>query len=154
DVAFPYPKARWYGEPSGETREAFFHQATLMNLDAMTSPQSSEKLSTRLWRRYGAEALWVLEAIRCDERMADVLIEHSEYIRAEIALTARREMVTKLEDFLRRRSKISLVVHVDALRNAPGLLEACVILFGDEADAKLAEYFTSFDKAHRGGGGR
>jgi len=52
-----------------------------------------------------------------------------------------REMITKLDDFLRRRSKIALVVSQDKLRESAGLREACRILFGDEADAKFAEYF-------------
>jgi hypothetical protein len=51
--------------------------------------------------------------------------------------------VTKLEDFLRRRSKISLVVRREDILSAPGLKEACEILFGDEADSKLNEYIDS-----------
>jgi glycerol-3-phosphate dehydrogenase len=140
-IAFPYPAARWYGEPPEETRREFLHQAELMGLDAMTSPRSSEKLSTRLWRRYGAEALGLLEDIRADPRMAEVLIENAEYLRCEIAQAARREMIVKLGDFLRRRSKIALVVREDVLRQAPGLREACRLLFEDQADAKLDEYF-------------
>ena len=50
-------------------------------------------------------------------------------------------MIVKLDDFLRRRSKISLVLSKDDLRSAPGLREACAILFGDQADARYAEYF-------------
>jgi len=50
-------------------------------------------------------------------------------------------MVVKLEDFLRRRSKIALVVRRDEIARAPGLREACRILFGDDAEAKIAEYF-------------
>jgi glycerol-3-phosphate dehydrogenase len=134
------PHRRWYGEPDAELRDEFFHQAARMDLDAMTSPRSSEKLSTRLWRRYGAEAFSLLESIRADPRTAEVLIAGAEYLRCEIELTARREMIVKLEDFLRRRSKIALVIrHEDAVA-APGLREACAILFGDQADARLAEY--------------
>ncbi len=70
-----------------------------------------------------------------------MLIENAEYLRCEIEQAARREMVVKLEDFLRRRSKISLVVSRDALVNAAGLKEACEILFGEQADAKWREYF-------------
>jgi glycerol-3-phosphate dehydrogenase len=140
-VQLPYPEQRWYGEPPAEVRDEFFHQARLLGLDELTSPRSSEKLTTRLWRRYGAEALPMLESIRADPAMAEVLIENAEYIRAEIEQTARREMVTKLDDFLRRRSKISLVIKDELLQAAPGLREACAILFGDEADEKLAEYF-------------
>ena len=55
-------------------------------------------------------------------------------------------MVTKLEDFLRRRSKISLVVRQEDILAAPGLREACEILFGNEAEAKLQEYITSVRK--------
>ncbi len=139
-VTLPFADRLWYGEPA-ESREEYFHQARLMGLDEMTSPQSSEKLSTRLWRRYGAVALGLLEAIRRDPRMADVIIETSEYIRCELDEAARREMIVKLDDFLRRRSKISLVVRREEIRRAAGLREACRILFGDEADAKIAEYF-------------
>jgi glycerol-3-phosphate dehydrogenase len=139
-VSLTYPRRRWYGEPDAELREEFFHQAARMDLDAMTSPRSSEKLSTRLWRRYGVEAFTLLESIRADPRTAEVLIEGAEYLRCEIELTSRREMVVKLEDFLRRRSKISLVIRHEDTVAAPGLREACAILFGAEAETRLAEY--------------
>ncbi len=142
-IAVPFPDARWYGEAPEQTRREFFHQARLMDLDARTAPGFSEKLSTRLWRRYGAEALRLLEEIRTDPREAEILIEGTEYLRCELPFIARREMVVKLEDFLRRRSKISLVVRDADLRRAKGLREACAILFGGEreADRQLAEYF-------------
>jgi len=142
-IGFPYPDARWYGEPPRETHREFLHQARLMDLDGLTSPLSSENLTTRLWRRYGAEALGLLEDIRADPRMAEVLIEGAEYLRCEIAQAARREMIVKLDDFLRRRSKIALVIHRDVLRIAPGLREACEILFGEDADARFDEYFAT-----------
>jgi glycerol-3-phosphate dehydrogenase len=139
-VRAPYPESPWYGEPSVEVRDEFFHQARLMKLDDLTSPSSSEPLSTRLWRRYGAAALGLLESIRQDRSEADLVIENAEYIRCEIEEAATREMVTKLDDFLRRRSKIALVVSRPAIEGAAGLRDACRILFGDEAEAKLAEY--------------
>ena len=49
--------------------------------------------------------------------------------------------LAKLEAFLRRRSKISLVVRREEIRRAPGLREACAILFGRDIDAKISEYF-------------
>ena len=64
-------------------------------------------------------------------------------MRVEIEHAANREMITKLEDFLRRRSKISLVVRKRDILAAPGLKEACEILFGDEAEQKLQEYIES-----------
>ena len=36
-----------------------------------------------------------------------------------------------------------LVVSQEVLRGAEGVHEACKILFGEEADAKYAEYFAS-----------
>ncbi len=142
-VVMPRSDARWYGEAPEEIHEQYLQEAAAMDLDGMTSPLSSEKLTTRLWRRYGAEALELLREIRSDPRMAEVLIENAEYLRAEIALAARREMIVKLEDFLRRRSKIALVVRGDVLSQAPGLRDACRLLFGDLADARFEEYFAT-----------
>jgi hypothetical protein len=50
-------------------------------------------------------------------------------------------MIVKLDDFLRRRSKIALVVRNEDIKNAPGLMEACEILFGEQAQEKIDEYF-------------
>ena len=140
-VDLAYPAYKWYGEPHASVREEYMHQARLMNLDSYTSPESIESLSTRLWRRYDQQALELLAQIREDPRQAEVLIKGTDYIRCEIELIRHQEMVTKLEDFLRRRSKIALVVRHEDIRRADGLLEACKILFGDLADEKLKEYF-------------
>jgi len=140
-LVLPYPDRVWYGEPRGAAREEFVHQAKLMDLDALVAGTLSEKLSSRLWRRYGSAAFGMLEDIRRDARNAEVLIENAEYLRCEIEHAARCEMVVRLDDFLRRRSKISLVVADAVLRDADGLKEACEILFGDRASAKLDEYF-------------
>jgi hypothetical protein len=42
---------------------------------------------------------------------------------------------------MRRRSKIELVVRDEAIENSPGLREVAQILFGDDAERRLAEYF-------------
>jgi len=140
-VAVPQRDNTWYGEPGSELRNEFMLQAKLMNLDALTDASSSEPLSERFWRRYGETAFGLLERIREDESCADLLIENAEYTRCEIELAARREMIVKLEDFMRRRSKIEQVVRRAELINAPGLLEACEILFESEAKEKLDEYY-------------
>jgi len=145
-LELPYPKRTWFGEPGAAVRDEYFHQARLMDLDRLTAPSANEKLSTRLWRRYGANALPMLEAIRADPRQAELIIENAEYVRVELEEAARREMITRLDDFLRRRSKISLVVRHDLLRHAAGLREACRILFGADADARYDEYFAAEDK--------
>jgi alpha-glycerophosphate oxidase/glycerol-3-phosphate dehydrogenase len=139
-ISLPHENFKWYGEPDDTVRDEFFHRAQLMDFDALTPPKSSEPLTKRFWRRYGRNAINMLEKIRENPEKAELLIENSEYLRVEIEHAAEREMVTKLEDFLRRRSKISLVVRQADILAAPGLKEACEILFGDEADAKLQEY--------------
>lgn len=141
-VDVPDQSVKWYGEASQSVHDSFMLQARLMDLDAMTHSSSSEPLTTRLWRRYGANALEILEGIRENPKRAELLIENAEYLRGEIELAARREMISKLDDFLRRRSKISLVVKHDKLVQSKGLREACEILFADQAEQKLAEYLT------------
>ncbi|MGB0680315.1 MAG: glycerol-3-phosphate dehydrogenase/oxidase [Polyangiales bacterium] len=140
-IAFPYDPHKWYGEPDSRIRDDFFHECAVMRLDDRTAPTASEPLSTRLWRRYGAKAFHLLEEIRRDSRMAEQLIEQAEYIRCEIEQAARSEMVTKLADFLRRRSKIAQVVRHEDLQRSEGLREACVIFFGEAAEARWQEYF-------------
>ncbi|TQV70137.1 FAD-dependent oxidoreductase [Exilibacterium tricleocarpae] len=139
-IAAPYPRQRWYGEADDSVKQEFLHQARLMGLDAMTPASSSEPLTERLWRRYGRSAIGMLETIRQDPAEAELLIENAEYLRCEIRQAARFEMITKLEDFLRRRSKIAQVVRHRDIIAAPGLKEACVILFGEQAEEKLQEY--------------
>lgn len=140
-ISLPYKNHKWYGEPSVDVKQEFLHQASLMGLDNLTNPKSSEKLTTRFWRRYGANAISILENIRSDIKKADVLIEGAEYTRAEIEFAAKTEMITKLDDFLRRRSKIALVLKKEDIKKASGLKEACEIFFGNDADKKIKEYF-------------
>lgn len=142
-ITLEQEQGNWYGEPGPPIRKAFFRQAHLMRLDDLRVSKEHELLSTRLWRRYGLRAFAMLESIRRDPAMDDVLIEGSEYLRCELHHAAQTEMITKLEDFLRRRSKIALVLPDDKIRNAKGIHEACRMLFGDEAEQKYNEYFSA-----------
>ena len=112
-----------------------------MKLDELRTKPGTEPLSDRLWRRYGRRAFDLLESIRADPRMGEDIMGSADYLRAELYNAAEHEMIVKLDDFMRRRSKIDLVVHDDAIRNSPGLPEVAEILFGDAAEARLAEYF-------------
>lgn len=132
----------WYGEPARATRKEFFRQARLMKLDRIRDKPEVEPLSDRLWRRYGRRAFAMLDAIREEPAMSEDIMGSADYIRVELHEAARSEMVTKLEDFMRRRSKIELVVSDHDINHSPGLREVAEILFGaDEADRRLAEYF-------------
>jgi glycerol-3-phosphate dehydrogenase len=131
----------WYGEAGEESRREFYRQARLIHLDDLRAKPGVEPLSDRLWRRYGRRAFTMLEAVREDPRMGHDIMDSADYLRVELHHAARTEMVTKLDDFLRRRSKIDLVVSDHDVRHATGLREVAEILFGPNADAKLQEYF-------------
>ena len=135
----------WYGEPAEATRDEFYRQARLMRLDEYRTKADTEPLTDRLWRRYGRRAFGMLEAIREDPTMANDVMGSADYLRVELYSAARSEMVTRLEDFMRRRSKIELVVHDDDIRDSPGLFDVAEILFGDDAERRLAEYFGGVD---------
>jgi alpha-glycerophosphate oxidase/glycerol-3-phosphate dehydrogenase len=130
----------WYGESAASIKKEFEYRAKLIDLDSMTPAYSSEKLTTRLWRRYDIHALQILDEIQRDPSQAEQLMENAEYIRAELHYAARREMITRLEDFLRRRSKIEMVLRKKDIVSTAGIDEACDILFGDKAAQKKQEY--------------
>ena len=136
----PYKDAIWYGESDDKIKAEFEYRAKLIDLDSMTPEYSSEPLTTRLWRRYDIHALQILDEIQRDPSQAEQLLENAEYLRAELHYASRREMITKLEDFLRRRSKIEMVLRKSDIVGAKGIVEACQILFGEKAQEKLDEY--------------
>ena len=130
----------WFGEPAAATRAEFYRQARLMKLDSLRTKPDAEPLTDRLWRRYGRRAFSMLEAIRDDPRMGEDIMDSADYLRVELHLAANTEMITRLEDFTRRRSKIDQVVCRDEIVGSSGLAEVAEILFGDDADRRLAEY--------------
>ncbi len=136
-------RGNWYGEPAAETRAEFHRQARRMHLDDLRDRPRSEPLSDRLWRRYGRRAFSMLEAIRSDPTMGDDVLGGTDYLRVELHLAASTEMVTRLEDFMRRRSKIELVVPAAEYLHSEGLVEVAEILFGAAAPRKLEEYRSS-----------
>lgn len=135
------PKTKWYGEPNQVEREAYFARAKKIGIDKILASDTGEVLSERLWRRYGAQAQGMLDAIEQDSAMREPIIEHAGIRRCEIAHLAENEMIVRLEDYLRRRSKIELLVPRATLRESTGLFEACEKFFGAEAKQKFDEYF-------------
>lgn len=139
-IDLPFEDAIWYGESDDKIKEEFEYRAKLIGLNGMTPEYSSEMLTTRLWRRYDIHALQILDEIQRDPAQAEQLLENAEYLRAELHYASRREMITTLEDFLRRRSKIEMVLRKSEILDTKGIVEACEILFGDKAQEKLNEY--------------
>ena len=140
-VALEADQRNWYGEPDSASRAEFFRQAHLMHLDEMRSKPDTEPLSVRLWRRYGRRAFDMLEHIRDDPSMATDVMESADYLRVELHNAADHEMIVKLDDFMRRRSKIDLVVADDEFVGSDGLAEISQLLFGDDGERKLDEFY-------------
>jgi|TARA_Y100000031_G_scaffold156426_1_gene210914 glycerol-3-phosphate dehydrogenase len=140
-LSLPQKNRKWYGEPDQAIRKEYLDLAKSMKLDELTSSSSSEILSSRLWRRYGKKAFGLLESIQKEPKMAEPLIEGTDYIKCELTEAANREMIVTLEDFLRRRSKLALVVKHEDLKKSDGLREACKILFAEDAADRWEEYF-------------
>ncbi|WP_047198285.1 glycerol-3-phosphate dehydrogenase/oxidase [Caldimonas brevitalea] len=142
-VPLPHPRRRWYGEGRPEQRELLLRQCAELALPTPSAAAGEEGSGERLWRLYGEAAFELLETLRADPSAAEIVIEGTDYMRCELALCARREMVTTLEDFLRRRTKIELTLGRARLQASKGLPEACRLLFGQDAQRQLDAYFAS-----------
>jgi glycerol-3-phosphate dehydrogenase len=133
--------SKWYGEPDKSVKIRYFKRAQQLGLDQIVASDTGELLSERLWRRYAIHALSMLDTIEKDPTQSESLIEGSGIRRCEIDYLAENEMIVKLEDYLRRRSKLELLVTKTSLRESSGLFEVCEKLFGDQAQIKYDEYF-------------
>ena len=70
-------------------------------------------------------------------------MDSADYLRVELPSCSRDRDGDRLDDFLRRRSKIALVVPEEDIRSSPGLREVAEILFGEAADRKIDEHFST-----------
>lgn len=142
DLGIPVPTAggRWYGEPPLERRAAFLARAAAMELDRLTPAASTEPLSLRFWRRYGESAFELLDLISADSSLAAPILVKAEYTVAEVNLTARREMIVELKDFMRRRSKIEQVVRRSEIAGDDGIFRLCSQFFGEQGDDMARAY--------------
>ena len=140
-VGLKRPSAQWRGEPDETRRTRYFKAAHHIGANRITAADTGEPLSERLWRRYGESAITMLEAIRRDPAMAQTAIEGTGVRRCELDHLADNEMIVKLEDYLRRRSKLELLIGRERLKSRKGLFEVCERLFGARARAEYDEYF-------------
>jgi len=146
-VALAQSGRPWFGEDPA-ARQQLLEEARRMGLDSGASP-GADPIAERLWRRFGAGALPLLAAIRRDPAAAAEVVPGGDVLRCEVEEAARGEMVVRLEDLLRRRTSLALVVRREVLRGSEGLREACRILFGAAADTRWAEYFADAPPAAR-----
>jgi len=133
----------WYGEPDAQQHLAYCKRSESLKLDKVKLPDSDGSLQTRLWRRYGLDALAMLDQIEVEPSMAAPVIEGAGLFRCELAHLAEKEMPASLEDLLHRRTKIGLVVSTEKLKSSAGTMAVCQQVFGDQAQQKFDEYFAS-----------
>lgn len=133
-VALEPPTTRWYGEGDGG-RARQDADEVLARARRLGLPEAAGQ---RLWRRFGAEARALLDRIEADPGLADELVPGGEVLRVEAVHAAEHERVERLDDFLRRRTRLQEVVPAEAL--APVLPELARLLFGDQAPAALAAH--------------
>lgn len=136
----PVQTEQWFGEDALEHRQAF--ESLAMQIGLQNQAWLGEGTSyERLWRLYGQDALGICQRIQAEPALSESVVQGYPVLLAEVAHMAEHEMVETIDDFLRRRSRLALVVPQQQLRESEGLRKAAQILFGDKADAKLAEYF-------------
>jgi glycerol-3-phosphate dehydrogenase len=63
---------------------------------------------THLYRRFGDDALTLVEMVRSDPSLAETAIEGQPYAGVEFVFSARYEMATSLVDLLTRRTRAHL----------------------------------------------
>jgi len=133
---------RWYGEAEAGQYSRYREHAGRLSLDEISLPGSDETLLTRLWRRYGVDAFVMLERIEQDRNQVEPVIEGAVLYRCELSHLAEKEMITSLDDLLRRRTKIALVTPREKLKTSEGTMEICRAVFGEQAREKYDEYFS------------
>jgi len=126
-------KQKWYGEDEG--KEAFLTDAKHLNKEQLDGIDNS---ADRLWRRYGKEAGLLLAMVNDQPELAEEAITGSGVLRVEVKYAAEHEMVVTMEDFLRRRTNLSLCHRLsNATQEMAKIAES---LFGNEAVDQLQEY--------------
>lgn len=121
-VALEPPRQRWYGEADEAQHRAVLDRARALGGGA--EPPWAE----RLWRRYGPQARALLDLVEQDPSMAEEIVAGGEALWAEASHAARHEMVERVEDFLRRRTRLEQVIPREQLEPILPRLEQA--LFG------------------------
>ncbi len=115
------PAPGWFGEPSTTERERFYEAAAKRGLDRSPDVEQAETMSEVLWRRHGMAAFELLSLIDHDPAMAEPALAASDILAGELVLMSEREMIVRPDDFLRRRTKLSMIIHRDDLGADPGM---------------------------------
>ncbi|MES2746059.1 MAG: glycerol-3-phosphate dehydrogenase/oxidase [Bdellovibrionota bacterium] len=98
-------------------------------------------LIDRLWRCYDQDAFSILDRMKADTTLKQAVSNQSSVTLAEFAHLAESEMVVSLEDALRRRTRLALVVSHEELAASPLLKKATELLFRENAEREWQRYF-------------
>ena len=131
----------WFGEPPEQERQKFFDRALRAGLAQPPTTEDEPTMAALLWRRHGRHAPEVLDAIEDDPVLGEPVLGQGDLLRAELGVMAEREMVVTLTDFLRRRTKLSLIVRRSELADDPGMPLVATALFGSDGPRRLDEAF-------------
>jgi len=133
-------RKKWYGEPPSKVRKRFFRFAKELGIHKIISKEDNERLPPRLWRRFGQDAFKILIEIKRNRRNLKEMYPGTGLLLGELLYLRREEMIVKLEDLLRRRTKISMLHPRHELEKSQFLEEICKKLFPGKAKQKLKEY--------------
>ncbi|MBF0441445.1 MAG: glycerol-3-phosphate dehydrogenase/oxidase [Oligoflexales bacterium] len=134
---------KWYGEPSAELYEKFSEEMKSVKTKRENSVKPDSVLIERLWRCYGSHAFEILEYLKKSPESSENIVSGTDFSEAELQYLAKYEMIVRLEDFTRRRSKIALTLGNKFLFQNAGLKKASEILFGDLAEERYNELLSS-----------
>jgi glycerol-3-phosphate dehydrogenase len=136
----PSPYHKWYGEPSLNEQERFYAAADTLDLEQFAIGETFEPLKDRLWRRYGTHAFNLLDKISQDPAQGKSYISGAAYLACELDYERESEMITKLEDFVRRRTRLELILGREELKQMECLQDVCKILFPENHEQKWQEF--------------
>jgi glycerol-3-phosphate dehydrogenase len=111
----------WFGEPPATVRDAFYAEAFKVGLDRTPSVERAASMAEVLWRRHGRAAYQIVRSIERDPTAGQPALGDTDVLWAEISLMAEREMIATIDDFLRRRTKLSLIFKRDELLAHPDM---------------------------------
>jgi len=131
-VNFSHRDRRWYGEAS--CREDFLFQAQRLKI--------VDSAAERWWRFYDIGAFEVLANFRQEVKSQELLIPEIDYYRCEAEFMRKHEYIVSLEDFLRRRTLLAMVLSKRELYNHQGVRTVCELLFPDSFTEEWNSYFT------------
>ncbi|MCX6130039.1 MAG: FAD-dependent oxidoreductase, partial [Proteobacteria bacterium] len=130
----------WFGEGQAAIKTEFLRDAEGKPWNQKVWPGEARQ-SERLWRIYGDEAVLIAEHMHKDPSLQEPVQPEAPVLMAEVLYMAEYEMIVNLEDFLRRRTRLSLLVRAKDLEKSPGLRKACHILFAENAEKQWQTYF-------------